>query len=229
MNFSRIQSQTAKRRRAQFRVIYKVSNVSRFVCVTRKEGRQTTVFSSYPGKRRLRDSYNATKIWEAARATSAATTFFDPITILDVEYVDGAYGANNPVDEIWTEAGDIWMSDTTDRLEDNISCFVSIGTGTPAFGAVDESFKGIVKTLKAIATDCESAAEKFRRQHRGLEGRYFRFNVPTGLEDIGLEEASRRSEIIAATRQYLELQVSLLEVEKFGMAMRRRQRMYTSN
>ncbi|KAI4913076.1 uncharacterized protein J4E92_009948 [Alternaria infectoria] len=165
-------------------------------------------------------------IWEAARATSAATTFFEPIKILHEEFVDGAFGANNPIDEVWTEAGDIWTRNTGETLEDNISCFVSIGTGIPAFGKVDESLVGMVQTLKAIATNCESAAERFQRHHPALDGRFFRFNVPRGLENIGLEEINKAGDLIAATRQYLESQSAFLDIEKFQSAFQQRQRTY---
>jgi patatin-like phospholipase/acyl hydrolase len=39
---------------------------------------------------------------EACRATSAATSFFDPIAVgrFGEEFVDGATGANNPVREV---------------------------------------------------------------------------------------------------------------------------------
>jgi patatin-like phospholipase/acyl hydrolase len=37
------------------------------------------------------------KIWEAARATSAAPTYFPRIKLGDYEYVDGGLGFNNPV------------------------------------------------------------------------------------------------------------------------------------
>jgi patatin-like phospholipase/acyl hydrolase len=48
------------------------------------------------------------KIWEAARATSAAPTFFKPIEIgernLKVAYFDAAIGHNNPSKLILQEA-----------------------------------------------------------------------------------------------------------------------------
>ena len=49
-------------------------------------------------------------IWEAARATSAAFGFFDPISTgkYGQEYVDAGLGCNNPVQEVWMEAQDIW-------------------------------------------------------------------------------------------------------------------------
>lgn len=62
------------------------------------------------------------RIWEAARATSAAPTFFQPITINGVKYGDGGTGWNNPTAEALAEAYHIWPS----RL---IGCLLSLGTG----------------------------------------------------------------------------------------------------
>jgi hypothetical protein len=66
----------------------------------------------------------------------------------------------------------------------------------------------IGKTLVAIATETEQTAERFRRE-RGLldnTGRYYRFNVVRGLEEIGLEEAKKVKEMAAATRRYISSQ-----------------------
>jgi patatin-like phospholipase/acyl hydrolase len=37
------------------------------------------------------------KIWEAARATSAAPMYFKPMKVGDYELIDGGLGANNPL------------------------------------------------------------------------------------------------------------------------------------
>jgi predicted acylesterase/phospholipase RssA len=58
---------------------------------------------------------NITKIWEAARATSAATTFFKPITIGDETFIDGATGANNPVRYMLAEARDVFNNGKPSR------------------------------------------------------------------------------------------------------------------
>jgi hypothetical protein len=62
--------------------------------------------------------------------------------------------------------------------------------------------------LLKIATETEQTAEQFRRDKSYFDsrGRYFRFNVVRGLEDIGLEESTKRKEIAAATRRYVESQ-----------------------
>jgi predicted acylesterase/phospholipase RssA len=63
-------------------------------------------------------------IWEAARATSAAALFFDPIQIGHQLFVDGATGMNNPVEIVLEEARSIWPNAIA-----RIQCIVSIGTG----------------------------------------------------------------------------------------------------
>ncbi|OCK87825.1 uncharacterized protein K441DRAFT_682333 [Cenococcum geophilum 1.58] len=69
-------------------------------------------------------------ICDAALATSAATGFFDPVTIGARQFVDGALGANNPIGEVEAEASKIWCSDRSE-LKPLVKCFVSIGTGNP--------------------------------------------------------------------------------------------------
>ena len=146
------------------------------------------------------------KLWEAARATSAATTFFEPIQIGGEWFVDGATGANCPIPEMWAEANDIWSDGGDWRLEDNVSCFVSIGTGVPPYGGFQDTILGISKTLTDIATDSQKAAEDFQRtrQYMYKQGRFFRFNVDQGLGHIGLEEAEMLDDIRSATRDYVQ-------------------------
>jgi hypothetical protein len=119
--------------------------------------------------------------------------------------VDGATGANNPVREVWDQAQLAWGPEP---LEGKVKCLVSIGTGVPSLKAFKDDVFNIGQTLAAIATETEQTAERFRRE-RGLldsTGRYYRFNVARGLEDIGLEEAKKVKEMAAATRRYISSQ-----------------------
>ncbi|CAN9307714.1 unnamed protein product [Alternaria alternata] len=154
-----------------------------FVCATSKETSETVCLTSYRTPRGNNDLLNSVTIWEACRATLAATSFFDPIAVswYSEEFVDGATGANNLVREV---------------------------TGVPSLKAFKDDVFNIGQTLAAIATETEQTAERFRRE-RGLldsTGRYHRFNVARGLEDIGLEEAKKVKEMAAATRQYISSQ-----------------------
>ncbi|KAJ9664647.1 hypothetical protein H2201_005161 [Coniosporium apollinis] len=174
-----------------------------FVCATSKETSETVCLTSYRSPRGGNDLLNTAKIWEACRATSAASSFFDSISIgrYGEEFIDGATGANNPVWELWNQAKVMWGPGS---LETNIKCLVSIGTGVPSLKPFRDDVFHIGETLVAIATETEQTAERFRRDKSYLDdGRYFRFNVLRGLEDIGLEESKKKKEIAAATRRYV--------------------------
>jgi hypothetical protein len=86
---------------------------------------------------------------------------------------------------------------------------VSIGTGVPTLKPVRDDVLGIWATLKELATETEKTAKQFRRDKSNLDnkGRYYRFNVDYGLEDIGLEESKKKKEIAAATSRYVASQV----------------------
>ena len=143
-------------------------------------------------------------ILEAARATSAATTFFDPVEIEECKYADGALGANNPVDEVEGEATDLWCEDTED-LKPLVKCFVSIGTGNPGKRPMERNvFKFLSKTVVNIVTDTEATEKKFMtnwKQHYD-EKRYFRFNVEQGLQDVRLAEYKQQPVIQSDTKAY---------------------------
>jgi predicted acylesterase/phospholipase RssA len=163
--------------------------------------------TSYRTPRGNSDLLDSVTIWEACRATSAATSFFDPIAVgrYGEEFVDGATGANNPVREVWDQAQLAWGQEP---LEGKVKCLVSIGTGVPSLKPFKDDVLHIGKTLVAIATETEQTAERFRRERGPLDnmGRYYRFNVVRGLEDIGLEEAKKVKEMAAATRRYISSQ-----------------------
>ena len=124
------------------------------------------------------------------------------------QFVDGALGANNPVDEVEGEAANIWSSDTGD-LKPLVKCFVSIGTGNPGKKALkDNIVMFLSKSLVGIATETEEAERKFiARWAKHYEGkRYFRFNVDQGLQDVGLVEYKEQGRMQAATDEYLRHQ-----------------------
>jgi len=82
-----------------------------------------TIFRSYPIEGKRPDKC---PIWQAARATSAAPSFFKEMYIDNprpgVNYIDGGLGYNNPSELAWDEPRRIWPTNT--RI-----CLVSIGTG----------------------------------------------------------------------------------------------------
>jgi predicted acylesterase/phospholipase RssA len=168
---------------------------------------RTVCLASYSSPRSDNsDLLNATTIWQACRATSAATTFFDPIAIgpFNELFVDGALAANNPVYALWNQAQDVWDN----QLPVSLKCLVSIGAGFPGLNPVRDDVLGILPTLTNLATETEKTAQQFLSDKRHLddEGRYYRFNVDHGLEEIGLEESKKMDQIAAVTRLYVESQ-----------------------
>ncbi|KAJ6181424.1 protein kinase subdomain-containing protein [Penicillium canescens] len=144
-------------------------------------------------------------ICEAALATSAATTFFEPVSIGDRSFADGGLGANNPVDEVEGEASNIWCSETGD-LKPLVKCFISIGTGHPGKKPFEDSIlKFLGQTVVQIATETENTERRFiaRWARHFDEKRYFRFNVEQGLQEIGLDEYKKKGVMKAATEGYL--------------------------
>ena len=148
--------------------------------------------------------YDNVKIWEAARATSAATTFFDEVTIGPNKriFLDGATSANNPIRELWLEAQSVWRNGPP--LHEQIQCIVSIGTGMPLVRGFQTDALNILKTLQTIATETETTAGHFAAEHEDLDNRgsYIRLNVQQGLQDVKVEDAESKSTISAMTEEY---------------------------
>jgi Patatin-like phospholipase len=86
-------------------------------------------------------------IVEAARATSAAPTFFDPVRINNGATLrDGGMLNNNPIEELVNEV-------TTRRefRDKEISCIVSIGTGMLKQNILGDSLAIVAKNCAKIA------------------------------------------------------------------------------
>jgi calcium-independent phospholipase A2-gamma len=169
------------------------------------EARSIVRFTDYEKKFGGDDSmFDDIKIWEAARATSAATSFFDPMTItrknMKRVFLDGGLGSNNPVDDLWQEAADEWGPNP---LEPQIRCLLSIGTGRPRQGVFGRSLKEVGETIIKIATETQVTADRFERGHESLfnENHAFRFNPPD-IDEVGIEDADQKGLIAARTESY---------------------------
>lgn len=165
-------------------------------------------------------------MWEAGRATSAASTFFEPIEIgqFGEIFVDGAIGSNNPIRELWAEAGDVWREEGP--LQDNIQCLVSIGTGVPSPHAFGNTLPQLANTLKELATETENTAATFFQEQRQLvqDNKYFRFNVTKLLETVGLEEIEKRNVVAAATSFYLSSEEISEQMQRCGENLKAQRR-----
>ncbi|RPA75823.1 hypothetical protein BJ508DRAFT_331734 [Ascobolus immersus RN42] len=182
-----------------------------FVCATAASGSMVVRLRSYDSPIHDPVAPKGVKIYEAALATAAAPSFFDRVALDGSKYVDGALGANNPIEELESEARKIWCggSDLSQglSLEGLSKCIVSLGTGKSAHNAKDikEDIIGLTKTLVKMTTSTDPAEARFRDRWSGHfdEGRAFRFTVRRGLEGVKLHEFGKRSAMIDVTKRYL--------------------------
>ena len=160
------------------------------------------------------------KIWEAARATSAAPTFFLPVKVGPITYGDGGTGWNNPALEAINEAHHIWP----DRP---IGCLISLGTGLEEprqlIAKAQASNPGMVgsvlhrvapsKDFKlAVAeycvkclTSCEKTHEEIdsNLERNRLVGKYFRLNPDQGFSKVQLFEWEKLDDMVTLARDYM--------------------------
>lgn len=145
-------------------------------------------------------------ILQAARATSAASSYFEPISIgrNNQEFLDAGPGQNNPVKQVWLEAMRLWANADNATLENKLQFFISIGTGVPEMKPFGTNWAEVARTLVDVALDTQRTALEFANDHERLRDalRYIRLNVDRGLGNIGLEKADMRGEIADATMHY---------------------------
>ena len=153
------------------------------------------------------------RIWEAARATTAASVYFKPMPVKiggrTEEFIDAAIGCNNPVIYLLQEAAA--------RIGNGrrLGCLISIGTGTRVVkigraptgvknvGQVLKFAKELIGTLKNTATDGEDAHRRVLEKLGDYPNAYFRFNVPDVADKVGLDKYLEIGTLKAATAAYL--------------------------
>ncbi|KAK5692224.1 hypothetical protein LTR17_025465 [Elasticomyces elasticus] len=189
-----------------------------FVVATSAGARHPRLFTNYRKPHEQSDYWTKVRIWEAARATTAAPSFFAPIEIDGISYIDGGLVANNPVNMLWAEAQDTWNEHP---IESQVRCLVSLGTGEPSLDAFGKNFKAIGRSLIALVTEADRTATAFLVSHKDLarSGRYFRFD-PTNLDKIGIDEADKRGDIQERTEIWAEKTHIRDEMCRFQMAAR---------
>jgi predicted acylesterase/phospholipase RssA len=148
-------------------------------------------------------------IWEAARATTATPTFFEPIKIgdLSIRYIDGGVGLNNPIDQLRKEA-------EAQFEVCGVACIVSIGCGQkPVIKIKKRSYfsqalqtshpKDIVKVCAELVADSEEAHDRTGAYFAKQPGVYFRFSVNKDA-GVGMEEWKKLEDVAATTTNYME-------------------------
>ncbi|KAG8527342.1 uncharacterized protein KY384_007494 [Bacidia gigantensis] len=180
-----------------------------FVCAVPNDNMShPRLFRSY----KVRENTSANcKIWEAARATTAAPTFFKPARIFDgdgassEDFLDGGLLYNNPARLVLDEARRIYGDTAT------IGSLISIGTGRSGVIGLQkpDAFQKMIPlemigVLKSLATNCEAVAHALAQQFEECSDLYFRFNVEHGAESTSLEEWEKMNKMQTHTKAYLE-------------------------
>lgn len=142
--------------------------------------------------------FRGCRIWQVARATSAATTFFKPIKLGrdDIEFVDAGFGYNNPCEVLIEEA----KRQFPDRRHLHV---LSIGTGLGDVVTIGNSRLAIINALKKMATSSKQVHARLQDRYQD-DGQYYRFNVERGLEDVVLSDWEKASKISAHTQNYIQ-------------------------
>ncbi|KAI1496127.1 FabD/lysophospholipase-like protein [Biscogniauxia marginata] len=144
--------------------------------------------------------FKSCTIWEVARATSAATTFFKSIKCGrdQIEFIDAAFGFNNPCEVLIREARNQFPEFSIRQFR-----VISIGTGLGDVVTIQDTRTSILRALKAITTTSKKVADRLDAEY-GDTNQYYRFNVDRGLEDVTLADWKKTSKISAHTHNYLQ-------------------------
>ena len=130
-------------------------------------------------------------IWEVARATSAAPTYFKPPKIDHREYLDGGFGeSNNPSVEIYDEVRR--MNNNSNKC---IGIVVSVGTGKnntisrwAKHRLPGARYVNYLNFAKAWATQSETQHGKMIQEEKKFDFVYERLTVETGLDKMKLDQ-----------------------------------------
>ena len=129
-------------------------------------------------------------IWQVARATSAAPTYFKPVVIDGLEYIDGGFGANNPCAEIYDE-----VKRMNNNYEKCVYVILSVGTGKNKKlnrfqGHGIGRYWNYLNFARKWATDSEKTHDQMLRDKRNsaFKFHYYRLNVEEGLGLMKLDE-----------------------------------------
>lgn len=173
-----------------------VSPCKVFVATVRADDEELLLLRSYVNKQQP-DVHSATfEMWEALRATSAASTYFKEYRRGNEGYVDGAFKSNNPIFEVHHEATDLWPG--RDMF------LVSIGTGTKPSTPLGGHVVKLVRSMTKLATATEGSWIRFHRTHKQLaeDHRLFRFSAP-GIGEVDLGNYKMIGNVAMRTETYL--------------------------
>ncbi|KAH6619705.1 hypothetical protein B0J18DRAFT_252058 [Chaetomium sp. MPI-SDFR-AT-0129] len=161
-----------------------------------------------------KDIYGGVKIWEAVRATTAASLYFKPMSVTTgerepEEFADAAIDCSNPINYVLREAAAHFGA------KRRLGTIVSTGTGIRAVGikksatrsrATADLMRGgqeLIRRPENPAADTEGAHRDIEERLGPYRNAYFRFNVPDVADEVGLDKYLKIRLWQAATATYL--------------------------
>ncbi|KAL2884621.1 Vegetative incompatibility protein HET-E-1 [Ceratocystis lukuohia] len=137
------------------------------------------------------------KIWEVARATSAAVQIFDSIKMGrdNIEFIDASFGSNNPSGHVIKEVKSVF--------KDYKMVIASIGTGLgDTIKLEDTEGNSVAKSLTMMAESSKAEEMRLKKIYHGT-GTYHRFNVGSNLRDKTAWDWGIKNDIPDHTSNYL--------------------------
>ncbi|KAL2887644.1 FabD/lysophospholipase-like protein [Ceratocystis lukuohia] len=158
-----------------------------------------TTYSHSPG-------LSGSKIWEVARATSAAAPFFKSIKVGrdEAEFIDTRYSYNNPCKVLIEEAAR--------KFPGQGMIVLSIGAGLRDIVDIKVKQRPVREALEKMATSSKATASRLRIMY-GTTGGYYRFNIENSTQDITPSAQNETSTMLACINNYLTENRD--EVERF--------------
>lgn len=168
-------------------------------------------------------------IWQVARATSAAPSYFKPVRLDNSQYYDAAVDLNNPSWEVVKE-----VSSFAGGSFDAIDLLLSVGGGNARVNKPKSKFRG--GSFEQDLADISDVVHHKVRSESNNVFKYYRLDVEEGLLDVRLNEWKPKSsgmttlqKIRDATARYLQKQEVRSQCQECAMNLvtRRMQRART--
>ncbi|OHF00497.1 ankyrin repeat protein [Colletotrichum orchidophilum] len=197
-----------------------------FVTTVQTDDNELLLLRSYETRQEMDKHSKQFQLWEALRATSAATTYFKEYRRGNAGYLDGALKSNNPIFQVRQEARDLWP--------DREAFLISIGTGTKPSVPLRGNLIHLARTLSKLVTETEETWNRFRGSHKEMlkDSLLFRYSVPElGGVDLGnhklmgmvrsnterhLREASTEKYVTACAKKMVEIESDGYEKPRAG-------------
>ena len=140
------------------------------------------------------------KIWEAIRATSATSGYFNAIQIGHFTFVDGRMGYNNPTALAIEELERLTCFD-----QRQIKVIVSVGSGVrPYRDYQNDDVSQLWRMVFDQATDADQTHISQGELLTPSKGyKYYRLNPDRSIGDIGYDDNSAFSLLLAITEEYI--------------------------